>query len=168
MGLPRRASPQERHLAKDERKLVNWLDRACGWIGKLDRCQALDGYRVWCPVVRHDFGGAHRILGCRRRYGSLGQGGSGWRPGDPPRHPAWVLDPSHPSVHPSGWRPVQGWRPGWSAEACKVILFLPGRYPTSTGVLILETVDFAFAIPVPPKLAPTTTAQRLGLLVIKK
>jgi hypothetical protein len=34
--------------------------------------------------------------------------------------------------------------------------------------LILETVDLPFAIPVPAKLAPTTTAQRLGLLVIKK
>jgi hypothetical protein len=34
--------------------------------------------------------------------------------------------------------------------------------------LILETVDVPFAIPVPPKLATTTTAQRLGLLVIKK
>ena len=105
---------------------MNWLDRAGGSIGKLDRCQALDGYRACCPGVRHDFGGAHRILGCRCRYENLGQGGSGWRPGDPPRHRAWVLDPSHPSVHPSGWRLVQGWRPGWSAEACKSHPLLAG------------------------------------------
>jgi hypothetical protein len=50
----------------------------------------------------------------------------------------------------------------------KIILFLAGGYPTSAGVLILKTVDIPFAIPVPPKLAPTTTAQRLGLFVIKK
>ena len=116
---PAGAYPQERPEAKDQRRLVNWLDRAGGSIGKLDRCQALDGYRACCPVIHLDFGGAHRILGCHCRYGSLAQGGSGWRPGDPLRHCAWVPVPSHRSVHPSDWRPVQGWRRGWSAEACK-------------------------------------------------
>jgi hypothetical protein len=58
--------------------------------------------------------------------------------------------------------------PAGAPRPVKVILFLPGGYATSAGVLILETVDFPFAIPVPAKLAPTTTAQRLGLLVIKK
>jgi hypothetical protein len=50
----------------------------------------------------------------------------------------------------------------------KIILFLPRGYPTSDRILVLETVNIPFAIPVPPKLAPTTTAQGLGLLVIKK
>jgi hypothetical protein len=34
--------------------------------------------------------------------------------------------------------------------------------------LIIETVYVPFAIQVPPKLATTTTAQWLGLLIIKK
>jgi hypothetical protein len=50
----------------------------------------------------------------------------------------------------------------------KVILFLPGGYPTAAGVLIFKTVEVPFAIPVPPKLSAPTTAQRLGLFVIKK
>jgi hypothetical protein len=58
--------------------------------------------------------------------------------------------------------------PAGAPRPVKVILFLPGGYPTSAGVLILETVDVPFAIPVPSELAPTTTAQRLGLFVIKK
>jgi len=58
--------------------------------------------------------------------------------------------------------------PAGAPRPVKVILFLPGGYPTSAGVLILETVDVPFAIPVSAKLAPTSTAQRLGLLVIKK
>jgi hypothetical protein len=58
--------------------------------------------------------------------------------------------------------------PAGAPRPVKVILFLPGGYATSAGVLILETVDVPFAIPVPAKLAPTTTAQRLRLLVIKK
>jgi hypothetical protein len=34
--------------------------------------------------------------------------------------------------------------------------------------LVFETVNLPFPIPVPAKLAPTTTAQRLGLFIVKE
>jgi hypothetical protein len=58
--------------------------------------------------------------------------------------------------------------PAGAAGPVKVILFFAGRNPASAGVLVLETVDIPFSIPVPPKLSPTATAQWLGLLIVKK
>jgi hypothetical protein len=58
--------------------------------------------------------------------------------------------------------------PAGAPRPVKVIIFLPGRYPTAAEVLIFKTVEVPFAVPVPPKLSPPTTAQRLGLFVIKK
>jgi hypothetical protein len=45
-----------------------------------------------------------------------------------------------------------------AAGPVKVFLFFPGGDPASDGVLVVETVDFPLPIPVPPELAPTTTA----------
>jgi len=48
--------------------------------------------------------------------------------------------------------------PAGAAGPVEIFLLFPGGDPASNGVLIVETVDFPFPIPVPPELAPTTTA----------
>jgi hypothetical protein len=58
--------------------------------------------------------------------------------------------------------------PAGAAGPVEVILCFAGRNPASAGVLVFKTVDVPFPFPVPPQLAATATAQRLGLLIIKK